>query len=110
MLRTSLWGVVSESCNRAGPENPFAEPVSSCLECVEERSHVSLFSVEWVGLPGGREEGGQGVEISDLVLLEQIEEVFSVVDVKDLVVLDVEVLGRVPDIGGDDVVDAVPLA
>ena len=31
-------------------------------------------------------------------------------DVKDLVVLDVEVLGRVPDIGGDDVVDAVPLA
>ena len=110
MLRTSLRSVVPECRNRTGPENPFAQPVPSRLECVEKRSHVSLLSVEWVGLPGGREEGSQGVEIGDLVLLEQIEKIFSVMDVEDLMVLDVEVLGGMPDVGGDDVVDAVPLA
>ena len=110
VLRTSLRGVIPESCNRTGPENPFAEPVSSSLECVEKRSHVSLFSIERVGLPGGREEGRQGVEISDLVFPEQIEEIFTVVDVEDLVVLDVEILGRVPNVCCDNVVDAVPLA
>ena len=109
MLGTPLGGIVAKGSNGAGPEDSFAVAVTRCLKGIEERAHVDGFGVHGIPLSCGREQGCQGIEVSDLVLFEQVEQVLTVMHIEDLMMLDLKRLWRVLNVTTDHVIYTVTL-
>lgn len=98
---------VSESSDRARPEDLLHQAAASCLKAVEKRSHVDVFGIEGVPFSCCRQQSRQAVQVTYLILLDQIEEMFTVVDIHDFVMDDSGSFGWVANISADNVFSAI---